>query len=165
MLKDLINEKKMCLKQLREIEQRIQNELKKELEAVIDSDSFYRRFMTAYFDDTNRGIILATLIRGAHIKDKAVKKDLLKISSRLLFEDIPKMIGEAKLNQAYTALHMLKDLLQKLKLDDLAVDVEDLAEDIPYTTPEGVEELFDEIAEKFYKIVPERDVKISVLKF
>lgn len=164
MLKDIVSEKKTLLKQLENIEQRIQNELKKELASVIDSDSFYRKFMSAYFGDTNREIVLAILIKDARIKDRAVKKDLLIFSSRLLFEDIPNKIGGAKLDRAYTALHLLKSLLQKLKLNDLAVEVENLAEGIPYTTPEGVEEIFNEIAEKFYKIVPERDIKISPLK-
>lgn len=165
MLKDLNRERKILTKQIEAIEKRIQDELKIELESITDSDSFFKKFMSVYFTDDDRGVILTEIILEAHIKDEAVRKDLLRFASRLLVEDITGSINKLNLNWAYTAMYELKKLLEELNLDELAYNVEDLAERMDYTTPESIGELFEKITKEFYKVVPERDIKISKIEF
>ncbi len=165
MLKELNRERKILTKQIESIEKRMQDELKMELESITDSDSFFKKFMSVYFADDDRGIILTEMVLNAHIKDEAVRKDLLRFASRILVEDITGSINKLNLNWVYTAMHELKKILQELNLEDLAYNVEDLAERMDYTTPESIGEIFEKISKEFYKIVPERDIKISKIEF
>ncbi len=165
MLKELSKEKKVLTKQLEELENKIQDELKKELESIIDSDSFFKKFMSVYFTDDDRGIILTEMLLEAHIKDETVRKDLLRFASRLLVEDITRSINKLNLNWVYTAMYELKKLLEELNLESLAYNIEELAERMDYTTPESIGELFEKITKEFYKIIPERDIKISKIEF
>lgn len=162
----MIKHKRELAKQLKFIEKQIQDDLRKELESkYVDSDSFFSKFKTIYFTDDNRGIILGTLLKKTDIKNKTLKKDLLMFCSRLLIEDISERIPSLRLNWCYAAMCMLTDMMNLLEFDDLANEVETLAENMRYKLPEDIEDMFDGITKKFYRLVPEQDIKIFPIQF